>query len=358
MNQPNEFFDYIITQFFARMHEYPADNYDALRFSYDGVDRSHEFDVGMHKAYLYFFLQNFTSLHGGYLRMEDERSKKLFLDLILFRLAGHLHVKLDTNTDVHWILRGQADRVPASPSSIQYAGMFGPVQHFDDVPFAKKRLKVDCWRANIIWTFFIQQYFFERGPLAIQPREGDHVVDSGACFGDTALAFAAAVGPAGRVYAFEPVGKHLEIIRHNVAQNPSLGDTIRVFPVGLGDVSHPQVEPVRSDFLNPGFSLSGMADQGAIPLETLDNLVARGEVERVDFIKMDVEGAELAGLRGAEQTLRRFRPRLAISVYHRAEDPYEIPAYLDSLGLGYKFYLEHYTIHAEETVLYAIAPPA
>ena len=69
---------------------------------------------------------------------------------------------------------------------------------------------------------------------------------------------------------------------------------------------------------------------------------------------MDIEGAELKALHGAESTLRKFRPKLAISVYHQLVDIVEIPRYLARLGLEYKFYLGHYTIHLEETVLYAI----
>jgi hypothetical protein len=46
---------------------------------------------------------------------------------------------------------------------------------------------------------------------------------------------------------------------------------------------------------------------------------------------------------------------LAISLYHRLEDFVVIPQFLASLGLGYEFHLDHYTIHAEETVLYAAA---
>ena len=55
-------------------------------------------------------------------------------------------------------------------------------------------------------------------------------------------------------------------------------------------------------------------------------------------------------------TIRRWRPNLgAISIYHRPEDFFVIPAWIDSLGLGYRFYLDHYSIHNEETVLYATA---
>jgi hypothetical protein len=85
----------------------------------------------------------------------------------------------------------------------------------------------------------------------------------------------------------------------------------------------------------------------------IDQLLDRPDVTRIDFIKMDIEGAELAALHGAEQTLKRFRPKLAITVYHQLADFWEIPQYIESLGLGYRFYLRHFTIHAEETVLFA-----
>jgi len=86
-------------------------------------------------------------------------------------------------------------------------------------------------------------------------------------------------------------------------------------------------------------------------------LVEAGVVERVDMIKMDIEGHELPALRGAERALRRFRPRLAISIYHQWEDYFRIPLYLNELGLGYRFYLDNYTISDGETVLYGEADP-
>ena len=88
---------------------------------------------------------------------------------------------------------------------------------------------------------------------------------------------------------------------------------------------------------------------------TIDELITRGFVPRVDFIKMDVEGAESEALLGAAQSLRTFRPKLALTVYHRLTDFWTIPQSVDRLSPGYRFYLRHFTIHAEETVLFARA---
>jgi hypothetical protein len=86
---------------------------------------------------------------------------------------------------------------------------------------------------------------------------------------------------------------------------------------------------------------------------SIDDLVKVKNLPRVDFIKMDIEGAELSALKGAEQTLRDFRPRLAISLYHNESDLIEIPEFINSLNLGYEFFLDHFSIHNEETVLFA-----
>ncbi len=90
--------------------------------------------------------------------------------------------------------------------------------------------------------------------------------------------------------------------------------------------------------------------------KSIDDFVAEQALQRVDFIKMDIEGAELKALQGAEQTLKAFRPKLAIALYHRADDFVDIPSYLESLNLNYEFFLDHFTIHLEETVLFASPP--
>jgi hypothetical protein len=91
------------------------------------------------------------------------------------------------------------------------------------------------------------------------------------------------------------------------------------------------------------------------PLQTtsIDDLVMAKNLTRVDFIKLDIEGAELPALKGAEKTMRRFKPQLAVAVYHHDDDLFTIPEYLSALDLGYEFYLDHFTIYQEETVLFA-----
>ena len=79
-----------------------------------------------------------------------------------------------------------------------------------------------------------------------------------------------------------------------------------------------------------------------LPVETLDQIVEQLRLDRVDFIKMDIEGAERRALEGARETLRRFKPRMAISSYHMHDDPAAIPAVVSKVQPGYKIHAKDY----------------
>ncbi len=80
------------------------------------------------------------------------------------------------------------------------------------------------------------------------------------------------------------------------------------------------------------------------------------ECAEMTFLKMDIEGAELNALKGAEKTIRKNRPTLAICIYHSDQDMIDIPEWILSLKLDYKLYVRHYSfgLYPDETVLYAI----
>jgi hypothetical protein len=73
---------------------------------------------------------------------------------------------------------------------------------------------------------------------------------------------------------------------------------------------------------------------------------------KVDFIKFDIEGAELEALKGGIETIINDRPQLAVSIYHSPEDFIEIPVFLMRNLENYKFYIGHYSTGVFETVLY------
>ena len=342
----------VLRKLLGCLRERVSGNYDARRFSLDGVDRSEVFDLAHQHENLCFFIAHQDEFQQVASLLQDTVSRDLLIELILWRLAGHLHVKLSTNTERYWKVQEQAYAFPGHPSRLAFQGIFGPLKHYEGVPFLGRELTADCWPISLASVFLMKQYFFERENVRICPEPGDHVIDAGSLFGDTALAFATAIGERGRVYSFDPLASHSEITVHNIVQN-GLEGRIRFFPVALGSFDNEIEGPVMSGLeANPGYSLETV-DKERLPIRTIDTFLSAGTVPRVDFLKMDVEGSELEALRGAEGTLRRYKPKLAISVYHKFSDLFEIPFFIEKLGLGYRFYLDHYTIHAEETVLYA-----
>ena len=91
-----------------------------------------------------------------------------------------------------------------------------------------------------------------------------------------------------------------------------------------------------------------------VVIEQLD-CVALDEVirESVSLIKMDIEGREMKALAGAKTLITTYKPKLAICIYHKYEDLWEIPEYIHSLVPEYKFYIRHHGPFYTDTVLYA-----
>lgn len=87
---------------------------------------------------------------------------------------------------------------------------------------------------------------------------------------------------------------------------------------------------------------------------SIDEIVYSEESPKVTFIKMDIEGAELESLKGAQKVIQRDKPKLAICIYHKPEDMVELPLYIKELVPEYKFYIRHHSNFINETVLYAI----
>jgi FkbM family methyltransferase len=101
-----------------------------------------------------------------------------------------------------------------------------------------------------------------------------------------------------------------------------------------------------------GASSINLDGEEIIETVSLDEYIGT-EKEPVTFIKMDIEGAELNALKGAEKTIIKHKPKLAICIYHKPEDVWEIPNLLLDFVPDYKFYIRHYSFNDTETVLYA-----
>lgn len=177
-------------------------------------------------------------------------------------------------------------------------------------------------------------------------------VDGGAYNGDSVAAFMQALaqqnaGPPAKVFAFEPDIATFTLLEQNTAELP------QCVCINAG-IWH-KATTLRFNASNAlSSALTDAPDGDEIALDTIDNVVAG---EKVTFIKMDIEGAELEALKGAQATISAHYPTLAISLYHKPVDLITIPQYIHQLQPGYQFYLRaHHPRLACELVLYAIPP--
>ncbi len=168
-------------------------------------------------------------------------------------------------------------------------------------------------------------------------RAGDIVLDCGANVGVyTRKALAAG---AKTVVAIEIAPENLECLRRNFAEEVKAGRVI-IYPKGVwdkDDVITLTVDPQNSAADTVVMSPENAQKGPQVPLTTIDKIVAELKLDRVDYIKMDIEGAERNALKGGQETIAKFHPRMALSAYHRPDDPVKIPEVVSAAWSGYRF---------------------
>jgi len=166
---------------------------------------------------------------------------------------------------------------------------------------------------------------------------GAVAVDIGASLGEWTLPLARAVGAAGRVLAAEPAPRNAAALEATLAINALRQAEVIRCAVGDHDGSAEFAVPiVTSARTDTGIARLGPAGAGyerlSVCLRSLDSLVAEGGIDRLDLIKIDVEGRERQVLDGAQAVLERYRPTLVIETGHEAEG--DRPAIHDRLRSG------------------------
>lgn len=300
------------------------------------------------------FLQKyFIDLNKTFDLLNDSPSKKLYSELIIFRaLWDKMDVKLSSES-VDRINRIAEIGKHKKNTEVIDVGHKGIKIEGYDLSFMGFPIKIFSNPEGIYIIFEDIQYEYSRGGKSIFVKKGDTVLDLGGCWGDSCLFFSDRVGDTGKVYVFEFIPKNLGIFSKNLEANPSHAKRIRIIERPVWNKSD-----VKIYFLDRGPASVVFLDKpqkysGETVTVSIDDFIRQEEVAKVDFIKMDIEGAELKALEGAVNTLRKYRPNLAISIYHNWEQFSRIAPWLNELNLGYKFYLGHYNTGAWETVLYA-----
>lgn len=300
-----------------------------------------------------------TGLEITYERLADEASKRALLDVLKLRVLGAHHARLRVTPQEfrrHQLRIEQQLCLERGTFAVSDP-YFSPLSLYRISANGYDQISLHAHSVDLVSVFLLGQYSYSRGPTHVSVQPGDVVLDVGGCWGDTALYFASLVGAQGKVYTFEVDPESLQILRTNLALNPELARRVEVVPVALWRKSDETLE-----FAQAGRMTTVLEEKrgGAVSATTLtlDDFVTRHGLNRVDFVKMDVEGAELDVLDGARETLERFGPKLGVAAYHRDDDLVRIPETLLAINDGYRFYLESYSPIEDETVLFADSPPA
>lgn len=284
--------------------------------------------------------------------LADDHSKETMIDLLAYRIMGLEKVKLKVNDTFYWNSLERLEKQHVG--DFIETGFLGIKLYLFDLKEFDYRVKLNYFALGVFNTFVLEQYCYKRNEIMIGAKPGDVVIDAGGCWGDTSLYFADKTGPDGAVYSFEFIPTNLEIFKKNLELNPELAKTIKIVEQPLWNVDDKAVYFTDN---GPASALSfEIADDKGqkVLTTTIDRFVEKEGLDKVDFIKMDIEGAEPQALEGARATIQKHKPVLAISIYHNMDDFSHISRMIDELNLDYTFYLDHFTIHTFETVLFAI----
>ena len=210
----------------------------------------------------------------------------------------------------------------------------------------KKDFPFSCYVKK---QYFIEEFNFDKNEVFI---------DCGAYTGDTIDEFLKHCPEYKQIVAFEPDAK----LFNKLSKKHSNNSKITLVNAGSYDKNGEiffEIQPNRLtgrtiDAQNADDEEMKQKNLTSIQVKTIDSL----NLEKVSFVKMDIEGAELNALKGAEKTLLKDKPKLAICLYHNNEDMIQIAEYIHSLIPDYKIYIRQHKLYpsAAETVLYAIMP--
>lgn len=188
------------------------------------------------------------------------------------------------------------------------------------------------------------EYFFED---FLKYEKNEIFIDAGSYDLATTMEFKKVCEGLTKAYAFEPDIVNYERCLKRIKKDSAYLPEVVMYPCGTWS------SKTELHFSSTADGASHIGEgEDVINTLAIDETVDKND--KITFIKMDVEGAELESLKGACETIKRDKPKLAICIYHKPEDMYTLPLYIKSLVPEYKFYLRSYSNADHEMVLYAV----
>lgn len=170
---------------------------------------------------------------------------------------------------------------------------------------------------------------------------GDVIINCGVAEGFEIPYFLSRLGRSGKIYNLDPGG-------HRFLSDYTK-EIVRCYPnvfehrLAVGDQSGVMNAKVQD----------GSGGGGHLAT-SIDDFVEEQGLDRVDLIKLDIEGSEPLACLGMQETIKSYRPQIAISIYHSIREYWEIPLHLMKACHNYMFFIGHYSYMRYETILYAI----
>lgn len=164
---------------------------------------------------------------------------------------------------------------------------------------------------------------------------GKDIIDAGAFIGDSALMFSKNYKPR-NIFAFEPTQENYDYLLETIKINHL--DNVSPIKSGLGDKNEKQASMI---FLGSSSHLVTSQNNDLdfpISVTSIDEFVLVEQLN-VGIIKMDIEGYESKAVQGSIDTIRKYRPVMLLSIYHNPDDFFGIKPFIESLDVGYKFYI-------------------
>lgn len=183
------------------------------------------------------------------------------------------------------------------------------------------------------YTGSYSEYIFANEPQYLlngfAPVANDIVIDGGAFDGNTSLRFHLM---GAKVYSFELDAKNFIKCKQVADKMGFVAENL-----GLGK----EKEVIKYNNLEGASHIDEMGNEFGKIID-IDSYVIENDLPHVDFIKLDIEGAELDALKGARNTIAIFKPKMAICTYHKTEDIWELAQYIKSIRPDYEFAWRHY----------------
>jgi FkbM family methyltransferase len=178
----------------------------------------------------------------------------------------------------------------------------------------------------------------------VQIEKNDYVIDAGANIGEFSIYASQKVGLKGKILAFEPIPDIYKILtnQRKVMKYDNM--------IGIKEALDQYEGKTRfkySEDYTGGSSETKLNEESIeVKVNTIDNYVKTNKIDKINFIKMDIEGAERHALTGAVETIKKYKPKLSICIYHLKDDPVIIKNIITGIRPDYKYKMTDWKIYA------------